>query len=49
MPGQHNDPPDPIQVDGEIEWEVDNILAVRKHYGELQYRIKWLGYDNDPD
>jgi hypothetical protein len=49
MSGQHNEPPDPIQVDGETEWEVDNILAVRKHHGKLQYRIKWLGYDDDPD
>ena len=48
MPGRHN-PPDPVQVDGETEWEVDNILAVRKHHGKLQYRIKWLGYDDDPD
>lgn len=49
MPGQHNDPPDPIQVDGETEWEVNNRLVVRKHQGELQYRVKWLGYDDDPD
>jgi hypothetical protein len=49
MPGQHNDPPDPIQVGGETEWEVGDILAIRKHHGKPQYRIKWLGYDDDPD
>jgi hypothetical protein len=49
MSGQHNDPPDQIQVNGETEWEVDNILAVRKRHSKLQYRIEWLGYDDDPD
>jgi hypothetical protein len=49
LPGQHNDPPQPIEVDGEAEWEVDDVLAVRKRYGKLQYRVKWLGYDDDPD
>jgi hypothetical protein len=36
-------------VDGEAEWEVEEVLAVRKHWGKLQYRIKWLGYDSDLD
>jgi len=49
LPGQHNEPPPPIEVDGEAEWEVDDVLAVRKHRGKLQYRIKWLGHDDDPD
>jgi hypothetical protein len=48
LPGQYNDPPQPIEVEGEAEWEVENILAVRKHRGKLQYRVKWLGYDDDP-
>src|SRR5450432_828250 len=49
LPGQRNEPQDPITVDGESEWEVDDILAVRKHYGKLQYRVKWLGHDTDPE
>jgi len=49
LPSQHNEPPPPIEVDGEAEWEVDDVLAVRKHRGKLQYRIKWLGHDDDPD
>ena len=40
LPGQHNDPTEPIEVDGETEWEVDSVLAVRKRRGKLQYRIK---------
>jgi hypothetical protein len=35
LPGEHNDLPQPIEVDGEAEWEVDDVLAVHKHYGKL--------------
>jgi hypothetical protein len=35
LPRQHNDPPQPIEVDSEVEWEVDDVLAVRKHYSKL--------------
>jgi hypothetical protein len=49
LPGQHNEPPPPIEVDGEAKWEVDKVLAVRKHRGNLQYRVQWLGYDEDPE
>jgi hypothetical protein len=41
------DPPPPIEVNGEAEWEVDKILAVRTHYRKLQYRVKWVGTDED--
>ena len=36
--GQHNDPPLPIQVNGEDEWEVDKILASRIKWGSLYYQ-----------
>jgi len=49
LPSQHNEPPPPIEVDGEAEWEVDDVLAVRKHYGKLQYYVKWLGHNDDPN
>jgi transposase InsO family protein len=49
LPGQHNEPPQPIEVDGEDTWEVEEILAVRKSRNKLQYRVKWLGYDEDPE
>ena len=43
LPRQVNAPPPPIEVDGEEEWEVEEVLAVREHRGKLQYRVKWLG------
>jgi transposase InsO family protein len=49
LPGQQNDSPPPIEVNGEEEWEVEDILAVRKYHGKLQYKVKWLGYDDDPE
>ncbi len=49
LDGQRNEPPDPIVVDDEDEWEVEDILNSR-HYGRgkrLQYRVNWKGYDVD--
>jgi hypothetical protein len=48
LPGQKNEPPEPVIVDDE-EQEVDDILDSRR-YGRgkrLQYRVKWKGYDTD--
>jgi hypothetical protein len=35
LPGQRNEPQEPITVNGESEWEVDDILVVRTRYGKL--------------
>jgi hypothetical protein len=48
LPGQRNDPPLPIQVDGDDEWEVDEILACKLDRKTLKYRVHWMGYDPDP-
>ena len=34
LPGQHNSPPLPIIVDDEEEWEVDNILDIKRGCGK---------------
>ena len=34
-----------MEVEGETEYEVDEILDSRLHYRKLQYLVKWTGYD----
>lgn len=46
---QHNNLLQLIEVDGEAEWEVDDVLTVCKHCNKLQYWIKWLSYNDDPN
>ena len=48
LPGQKNEPPLPIQVNGNDEWEIKEILACRLVRGTLKYRVSWKGYDPDP-
>ena len=40
----HTDPP-PDLINGENEYEVEAILAHRKRGRQMQYLIKWKGYD----
>ncbi len=47
LPGQQQDPPRPIVVDNDDQWEVDDILDSRRYYGRLQYKVKWHGIDRD--
>jgi len=38
------DHPPPVVIDGEVEWEVKEILNSRWHRRRFQYFIKWKGY-----
>jgi len=44
FPGQRHQPPPPIIVDNEEEWEVEEILDSRHIRRKLQYLVKWRGY-----
>lgn len=47
LEGQNSSPPTPINVTGDEEFEVQEILAVRKKRNKLEYRVSWIGYDAD--
>ena len=44
-PGQVVPPPAPVEVDGEQEWHVEEILDSKLVRGRLRYLVKWVGYD----
>src|SRR5215212_706513 len=47
-PGQRIPPPPPVVVEGEQEWQVDEVLDSRIRRRRLEYLVKWTGYD-EPD
>jgi len=40
-------PPPPIVVDGEEEWEVEEILNSRWHQRRFQFLVKWKGFSRE--
>lgn len=47
LPGQVTEPPEPIIIGDDQEWEVEEVLASRIYHRRLQYQVKWLGFDED--
>ncbi|KAJ5099347.1 Retrovirus polyprotein [Penicillium argentinense] len=47
LPGQIVDPTPPVEVNGDTEWEAEEIIAVRLHYRKFQYKAKWIGSEDD--
>ena len=45
--GQSSVPPEPIDIEGNPEYEVEEILDSRLKHGKLEYLVKWSGYTND--
>ena len=40
LPGQRHSPPLPVVVDGEEEWEVEELVDSRRCYRKLEYKVK---------
>ena len=40
-------PPPPIVIDGELEWEVEEVLDSRWHQRRFQFLIKWKGFSRE--
>ena len=45
--GQEHPEPKSMQIDSEDEWEVERILTSHIIYNQLEYRVKWLRFDED--
>ena len=48
IPNRTEDPPPPVEVDGEIEYEIAEILDTkldRRFRCKLRYLVKWTGYE----
>ena len=41
--------PPPDLVDGQPEWEVEQILGARRRHNQLQYLIRWKGFSDAHD
>ena len=45
LPGRVQEPPPPIEIEGDEEFEVSEILDSRIHRRRLEYLVHWQGYD----
>ena len=49
LPSQAKPSPPPIEIDGNEECELEEILDSRHRYKKLPYRAKWKGYTAEHD
>jgi len=47
--GQKVTPPPPVEIQGEMEYEVEKILSKRKRYGKVEYLVQWKGCTAEKD
>jgi hypothetical protein len=47
IPNRQQPPPPPVVVEGQEEWEVEEILDSRKQGRGLQYLVRWKGFPAD--
>jgi len=49
LPSQRQEPPPPIIIEGEPEYELEEIVDAKLYHGNLLYRAKWTGYSPEHD
>jgi len=42
-------PPPPVEIQGEMEYEVEKILSKRKRYRKVEYLVRWRGFTAEED
>ena len=47
--GNQNQEPAPDLIDGQPEWEVEQILHIRQHQHQVQYLVRWKGFSEAHD
>ena len=47
LPRQIQEPPEPIEINDDEEWEVEEILNSWIYQKKLQYCVKWIGFNKD--
>jgi hypothetical protein len=52
IPNRTDDPPPPVEIDGEVEYEIAAILDTkvdRRRRCKLLYLVRWAGYEGTND
>ena len=44
---QITEPPEPIVVANEQEWEVEEVLSSCLYWCRLHYQVRWIGFDEN--
>ena len=47
IPEQRAEAPPPVQIEGELEYHVEEVLDSRLRRNQLQYLVKWQGYTEE--
>jgi hypothetical protein len=47
IPNQYSTPPPPVTIEGEEQYEVEEVLNSRIWRNQLQYLVKWKGYTSE--
>ena len=48
LEGERINPPPPVEVDGQEEYQVSSVVDSRVYWNQLLYLIRWTGYDSLP-